>query len=188
MRMHSNDLEYGESVNSYSTKWKMHCYTTFNSYRLHCKCNLTHPEFDKGESDMNYLDLLVRLSSDSMEYLGFELEYWFVFGAVSAIFFGIIAACIATNRGYGDESGKWFLVGLVLGLLGIVIAACLVPRNSEVSAPSSVNTIPKVNSNGVATSPEIENIEKLKKYKELLDMGAITQEEFDLKKQEILKG
>lgn len=33
---------------------------------------------------------------------------------------------------------------------------------------------------------EIDNIEIIKKYKELLDMGAITQEEFDLKKTELL--
>lgn len=35
-------------------------------------------------------------------------------------------------------------------------------------------------------SETIKNIETIKKYKELLDMGAITQEEFDKKKQELL--
>lgn len=30
-------------------------------------------------------------------------------------------------------------------------------------------------------------IDKIKKYKELLDIGAITQEEFDVKKKELLK-
>lgn len=33
----------------------------------------------------------------------------------------------------------------------------------------------------------IESLDELKKYKELLDMGAITQEEYDTKKKEILK-
>ena len=34
---------------------------------------------------------------------------------------------------------------------------------------------------------EMQNLQKLKSYKELLDMGAITQEEFDKKKTELLK-
>ncbi len=36
------------------------------------------------------------------------------------------------------------------------------------------------------TTPEVSNIEDIKKYKELLDMGIITQDEFDAKKKQLL--
>ena len=35
-------------------------------------------------------------------------------------------------------------------------------------------------------SDKADNLDILKKYKELLDMGAITQEEYDIKKRELL--
>ena len=138
---------------------------------------------------MNYLTLLVRLSSnDGFEYLGLDVSCWFAILGAAGLFWGLITVGIAYNRGYGDEQGKWFLVGFVLGLIGVIIAASTAPRNSQgVTNVPTVNTIPKDNSNVGAASPEIENLERLKKYKELLDMGAITQEEFELKKNEILK-
>ena len=36
------------------------------------------------------------------------------------------------------------------------------------------------------STSELQNIQKLKSYKELLDIGAISQEEFDAKKKELL--
>ena len=46
-----------------------------------------------------------------------------------------------------------------------------------------ISPVNKVDENSVSA----DSIEKLKQLKELLDAGIITQEEFDLKKQDILK-
>ena len=43
-----------------------------------------------------------------------------------------------------------------------------------------------VNSAGRIYTPNISNADELRKYKELLDMGAITQEEYDAKKKQLL--
>lgn len=44
----------------------------------------------------------------------------------------------------------------------------------------------KVNATAAATAPKSDEADQLKKYKDLLDSGAITQEEFDAKKKQLL--
>lgn len=58
-------------------------------------------------------------------------------------------------------------------------------RPSVEEVKSSIEEV-KPKSEGTNTKSQIENLELLKKYKELLDIGAITQEEFDSKKKEII--
>jgi len=56
-----------------------------------------------------------------------------------------------------------------------VVSNLLIERQQEKSKPAPITEAPKIN-----------EADQLKKYKELLDMGAITQEEFDAKKKQLL--
>ena len=83
--------------------------------------------------------------------------------------FGLIPATIAKNKGY--RFGLWWLYGLVLFIIAFIHALTLRDKN----APA----LPVVFS-GQSNAGELE------KYKELLDTGVITPEEFDEKKKQIL--
>lgn len=58
--------------------------------------------------------------------------------------------------------------------------------NSKSEETKAGNEESKPKSEDTKISNQIENLELLKKYKELLDIGAITQEEFENKKKEII--
>jgi septation ring formation regulator EzrA len=68
---------------------------------------------------------------------------------------------------------------LVIGVIETVVYFVKKRKNASVTESASVEV-------EVATTPQKENIDELKKYKELLDQGIITQEEFDAKKKQIL--
>lgn len=77
---------------------------------------------------------------------------------------GFIAKGIGEKKGYG--AGLSFCAGFFLFILGIIIMAVLPDKSGKEKAVTSA--------------------EALLKYKELLDAGAISQEEFDAKKKELL--
>ena len=68
---------------------------------------------------------------------------------------------------------------LVIGVIETVVYFVKKRKNASVTESASVEV-------EVATTPQNENIDELKKYKELLDQGIITQEEFDAKKKQLL--
>ena len=68
---------------------------------------------------------------------------------------------------------------LVIGVIETVVYFVKKRKNASVTESASVEV-------EVATTPQKENIDELKKYKELLDQGIITQEEFDAKKKQLL--
>lgn len=73
-----------------------------------------------------------------------------------------------------------FPAGLFGGLLFAVIVVAFAKRSSFIAEPKeSKQTV-------VNNIQEATNADELKKYKDLLDNGAITQEEFDAKKKELL--
>lgn len=74
-------------------------------------------------------------------------------------------ACQAIAKSKGYSMPLFGVLGLLLGLIGLIIAAVM-PSKVEKSAS---------------------NADSLMKYKQLLDQGAITQEEFNRKKSELLK-
>lgn len=84
---------------------------------------------------------------------------------VVAALLGLIPASIAKNKGY--SFGGWWLYGWLLFLVAFIHSLCLKDKNAQVS-------------NGVGTADE------LKKYKELLDEGVITREEFEARKKKML--
>ena len=73
--------------------------------------------------------------------------------------------CRAISKGRGMDGGFWW--GL-LGIIGIIVVAVR-PNDKQ-----------RTSNTGLTRA------EELKKYKELLDSGAITQEEFEMKKTELL--
>lgn len=77
---------------------------------------------------------------------------------------GFIAKGIGEKKGYG--AGLSFCAGFFLFILGIIIMAVLPDKSGKEKAVTSADA--------------------LFKYKELLDAGAISQEEFDAKKKELL--
>ena len=82
---------------------------------------------------------------------------------------GLISYEIVKNKGYNNPV-SWFWIGFLADILGIVLALCK-PSVKERQMTSNLSTTPA---------------DDLKKYKELLDSGAITQEEYDAKKKQIL--
>ena len=89
--------------------------------------------------------------------------------AVSALI-ALIPACIAKNK--GRSIGLWWLYGFFLFWIALIHALLMSDKNAKPTvtvvrnAPSSAET----------------KLKMLKQYKELLDSGAITQEEFEEKK------
>ena len=81
-----------------------------------------------------------------------------------------IPASIARNKGY--SFGLWWFYGWMLFIVAIIHVSLIPDRNAPTAGP---------------TVPQISSADELKGYKELLDMGAITQEEFDKKKRELLE-
>jgi uncharacterized membrane protein len=95
-----------------------------------------------------------------------------VIAIVVALICGAASYSIVKEKGYTEGLYTYFILGLCLGLLGVILAAV---------KPES----PNKQSNGINNKKDA-NLDMLMKYKELLDMGAITQEEFDKKKSELM--
>lgn len=77
---------------------------------------------------------------------------------------GFIAKGIGEKKGYG--AGLSFCAGFFLFILGIIIMAVLPDKSGKEKAVTSADA--------------------LLKYKQLLDAGAISQDEFDAKKKELM--
>lgn len=82
----------------------------------------------------------------------------FVFAILIALIFGYFAQKFGARKGYGDAA--CFAAGFFLGIIGLIVILLLPDKKSAA--------------------------DDLLSYKQLLDSGAITQEEFDAKKKELL--
>lgn len=105
-----------------------------------------------------------------------------VLAVIALIFGAIYLTSIACPTGYTAVIGSRFQVFGIACLFIITVLSfvkrttMIVPKEKEVQATVNNNT----------TVIEATSADELKKYKELLDSGVITQEEFDTKKKQLL--
>lgn len=105
-----------------------------------------------------------------------DSEYWIytIVVLVVAAFLGLIPATIAKNKGY--SFGLWWLYGWMLFIIAFIHSLFLFDKTQD-----------KKDSN-LSTQVEAQDVvEELKKYKELLDNDVLTEEEFNVKKAQLLK-
>lgn len=107
------------------------------------------------------------------------MVFVYIFAAIiQGLIWGFIAQIISENKGYEDG----FFWGFFLGIIGIIVVACKSDNNSSYASV----LLSKAAEEKDKSEKELLNIQKLKSYKDLLDSGVITQEEFDKKKSELL--
>ena len=94
-------------------------------------------------------------------------------GLIVAALLGLIPANIAKKKGH--SFGLWWFYGWMLFIVAIIHVNFIPDYTAQENTTSKSNIIPKTS---VA--------DEIKKYKELLDAGAITQDEFESKKGELL--
>ncbi len=85
--------------------------------------------------------------------------------------YGLIWAYLSRYIGLKKNIYSGYIWGYFLGIIGFIVI-CALPGEKEI-----VNESTQL----------LSNIEQIKKYKELLDIGAITEEEYNDKKKELLK-
>ena len=95
----------------------------------------------------------------------------YIVGLAIAAGIAFIPANIAKNKGY--SFGLWWFYGWMLFIVAIIHALVLTDKNAAPVTGAAVN--------GQSAADE------LSKYKELLDCGVITEEEFQVKKEQLLK-
>jgi uncharacterized membrane protein len=104
------------------------------------------------------------------DYASLLLIYALIILIVSlfvCILCGKAAESMASQKGY-ENTRLYFWLGFFFSVIGIIVAACLTDKNA------------------IPNAPRTSSADEIRKLKELLDMGAITQDEFDMKKQELL--
>lgn len=106
--------------------------------------------------------------------------YYYVIILVVAAFLGLIPANIAKQKGY--SFGLWWFYGWMLFIVAIIHAAVLPDK----TAVANQETVAQINSVQTMSSSQ-SSADELKKFKELLDMGAITEEEYNEKKAKLLE-
>ena len=98
-----------------------------------------------------------------MKIMGMDASAVFVL--VLLLLIAVVPARIAKKKGYSYAG--FYVFGIFVWPAALIVSLCIKDRTNEAAA---------------------EGANALKAYKELLDSGAITQEEFDAKKAEILRG
>ncbi len=102
--------------------------------------------------------------------IGWSIGY-IIGGLIACIIFGCITKYINESKGYNGG----FAWGFWLNIIGIIVVACK-PDNRSFSQPQYHAPVTKK-----STADEI------MEYKELYDQGIITAEEFQMKKEQLLK-
>ena len=92
--------------------------------------------------------------------------------------FGFAAYETIKNRGYNKSTAQsWFFVGFFFGVIGLLLTL----TKPDLRALNSNGSNMQVNN-----PAPISKADELKKFKDLLDSGAITEEEFNHQKQKLL--
>ena len=93
-----------------------------------------------------------------------------IFYLIIATVFAFVCANMAKNR--SRSAGLWGFLGFLIGLIAVIVLAII--GNDDSTAQQAEAT--------PATGP----LDEIAKLKELLDEGALNQEEFDAQKQKLL--
>ena len=99
-----------------------------------------------------------------------ESAYYIISLCIAALL-GFIPAKIASDKGYSFV--LWWFFGFMLFIVAIIAVVILPDKNVQ-------------EQNNAPSQYARSSADELMKYKELLDKGVITQEEFEAKKSQIL--
>lgn len=113
-----------------------------------------------------------------------DIEIYIVSLIVSLIVaagLAFIPANIAVKKGY--SFGLWWLYGWLLFIIAVIHASLIPDRNAQQTPIHPASAIPYCPPSMTGQSAA----DELKKYKELKDQGIITEEEFQAKKEQLLK-
>ena len=110
---------------------------------------------------------------------------------IVAALLGLIPAKIAKNK--GRSFGLWWFYGWMLFIVALPHALLMQDQSGaahnyspQVTIENSAPTISALVDNTMKKQPDMSSFDHVIKYKELLDTGVITEEEFENKKKELL--
>ena len=106
--------------------------------------------------------------------------YWFI-SLIIAAGLAFIPANIAKNKGY--SFGLWWFYGWMLFIVAIIHVSCIPDKNAQQIQTQSAAQTPYA----PILNAERSVADEIKKYKELMDQGVITEEEFQTKKRQLLE-
>lgn len=118
-------------------------------------------------------------------FFGFQFFTTIVTSLVISLVLGFIPAGIAKEKGY--NFGLWWLYGFLLFIVAIIHVSLLPNKGELLGLSENSNFGTNQSQKNLNTSFSYGVAEELKKYKELLDDGAITSSEYEAKKTELLK-
>lgn len=105
----------------------------------------------------------------------------YIVSLIIAAGLGFIPANIAKKKGY--SFGLWWFYGWMLFIVAIIHVSLIPDKNVQQTPIHSASSIPYCPPSVSGQSAA----DELKKYKELKDQGVITEEEFQAKKEQLLK-
>lgn len=105
------------------------------------------------------------------------MDYYIIVLVMAAIL-GLIPACIAKSKGHSFV--LWWVYGWMLFIVAIIHVQ-FIPDLNKKNTEKHSSTIPYAPSSLGTVADEIQ------KYKSLLDEGAITEDEYQEKKKQLLK-
>lgn len=107
------------------------------------------------------------------------MEYVLVLAIAAGL--GLIPANIAKGKGY--SFGLWWFYGWMLFIVAIIHVSLIPDKNAQQTPIMQNSATPYYQPQASAQSAA----DELKKYKELVDQGIITEAEFAAKKEQLLK-
>ena len=111
---------------------------------------------------------------------------WIIAVIIYSLLWAAVCFEVSKNKGYEYEAGKWFAIGFLLGIFGFLIVISK-PTNTSNNSFSNQNINGVSNGNQQNSSFSRSVTDEIVKLKKLYDQGIITEEEFQAKKEQLLK-